>query len=267
MSAAATASDVLSGAARWCALEGDGLFVLAGLPGASVDTVTIDPPYCSGGVSEASRTASTGQGLRSENLAKFGWFVGDNMTTAGLVWLLRSTAFEALRVVKPSGSLLVFADWRMVPNLGPAIESAGWRYQNLIVWNKGSMGLGTGFRAQHEMVLHYTAGAPVYHHKGTSNVITVPRVTGDDREHQTQKPVRLMRELLRVVSPVDGVVVDTFAGSGSTGVAALEEGMRAILCERAAAHVETIRERCAAVATGVDHRAPVEQGRLFSGAA
>lgn len=263
MSAQATAADVLRGDARWCVVEGDGLATLAGMPDASIDTVTIDPPYCSGGVSEASRVAAGGQGLRSENLTKFGWFVGDNMTTAGLVWLLRATAFEALRATKPSGSLLVFADWRMVPNIGPAIESAGWRYQNLVTWNKGSMGLGSGFRAQSEMVLHFTAGAPVYHHKGTGNVITVPRVTGDDREHQTQKPVALMRELLRVVSPGDGVVVDTFAGSGSTGVAALELGMRAVLCERALEHVATARQRCAAAAIGTDYRAPASQMGLF----
>lgn len=264
MSAAATPADVLAGTARWCVVEGDALDALRAMPSASVDAVVTDPPYCSGSVSEASRSAASGQGLRTETLAKFGWFVGDNMGTAGLVWLLRAMAFEALRVVKPSGSMLVCCDWRMVPNLAPALESAGWRFQNIIVWNKGSMGLGAGFRAQHEMVLHYTAGSPVYHDKGSANVLTVGRIGADEREHQTQKPVDLIRQLLRVVCPRDGVVFDGFGGSGTTGVAALIEGMRAILAERAPEHVATARARCGDAEASTDRRAPATQGQLFA---
>lgn len=238
-------ADVLTGAARWHVEQGDALDVLRGVAHESVDAVITDPPYCSGSVSESSRTAAKGQGLRSENITRFGWFVGDNMGTAGLVWLLRSMAIEARRVVRLSGHLLVFCDWRMLSSLQPAIESAGWRAQNLVVWNKGSMGLGTGFRAQHELVMHFTAGAPAYHDRSTGNVVTASRVAGDDREHQTQKPVDLMRRLVRVVAPVDGVVMDPFAGSASTLVAALAEGRRCIGIERDAGYVEIARRRCA----------------------
>ena len=143
-----------------------------------VDAVLTDPPYCSGAVSEAGRTAAKGQGLRSENLARFGWFVGDNMGTAGLVFLLRSMAFRALEILNPEGHMLVFCDWRMVPSLAPAIESSGARFQNLVVWDKESMGLGLGFRAQHEMILHFSAGSPKYHDLGTSNVIKAGRISG-----------------------------------------------------------------------------------------
>src|SRR5688572_24490133 len=125
---------------------GDALTAVRSLADASIDAVVTDPPYCSGAVAEASRTAAKGQGLLSENLRRFGWFTGDNMTTAGLAFLLRDLAFESVRVVKPTGSMVVFCDWRMVPNVVPAIESAGLRYQNLIVWDKGAIGLGTGFR-------------------------------------------------------------------------------------------------------------------------
>lgn len=226
-------------------IHGDCLDMLRGMGSASVDAVITDPPYCAGAVSEASRTSAAGQGLRSENIKRFGWFVGDNMGTAGLVWLLRSIAVESARVVKPSGSVLMFCDWRMVASLQPAIESAGLRFQNLIVWDKEHMGLGTGFRAQHEMILHYTNGAPQYHDRSISNVLKAKRVRGDDREHQTQKPVDLMAKLIRVVCPVGGLVVDPFAGSGSTGVAAIMEGRRFIGSERDPIHVETARKRIA----------------------
>lgn len=221
--------------------HGDCLEILAILD--PFDALITDPPYCSGSVSEAGRTAAKGQGLRSENLTRFGWFVGDNMGTAGLVFLLRSVAFRALDRMSPEGSALFFCDWRMVPNLAPAIESAGMRFQNLVVWDKGAMGLGMGFRAQHEIVLHFTAGSPKYHDLGTPNVIRASRVTADDREHQTQKPIDLMQRLVRVCCPVGGTVVDPFMGSGSTALAAIAESRRFVGIERDPEHFATACER------------------------
>lgn len=209
----------------------------------SVDAVITDPPYCSGSVSEASRAAAKGQGLRSENIGRFGWFKGDNMGTSGLVFLLRSVAWEAQRVLKPSGSLIMFCDWRMLPNLAPAIESVGFRYQNMIVWDKGAMGLGTGFRAQHELAMHFTNGAPSYHSKSVSNVIKSSRVGAKEREHQTQKPIDLMQKLIEVTTPPDGVVLDPFMGSGSTGVAAVSAGYQFIGIERDQEYFEIARRR------------------------
>lgn len=196
------------------------------------DAVITDPPYCSGSVSEASRTAAKGQGLRSENIARLGWFKGDNMGTAGLVFLLRSIAWEAQKILSQSGSVLMFCDWRMLPNLAPAIESVGLRYQNMIVWDKENMGLGAGFRAQHELVMHFTNGAPEYHNRSVANVVKARRVTAKEREHQTQKPVDLMCQLVSVVCPPDGIVLDPFMGSGTTGVAAIMSGRKFIGIER-----------------------------------
>ena len=223
--------------------QGDCLDVMRGMEAGSVDSIVTDPPYCSGSVSEASRTAAKGQGLRSENLRRFGWFSGDNMGTAGLVFLIRTMAFEAARILKSSGSLLCFCDWRMVSSLQPAIESAGLRYQGLLVWDKGHMGLGAGFRAQHELILHFTNGKPEYHNKCTANVLRAKRVSATDREHQTQKPTDLMQALLRVVTPPGGTVLDPFMGSGSTGKAAMLEGFRFIGIEREAEYIEIARAR------------------------
>ena len=89
-------------------IRGDCLEVMKSMPDGCVDAVITDPPYCSGSVSEASRTAAKGQGLRSKNIQRLGWFVGDNMGTAGLVWLIRSMAVESLRLLKGNGSLLIF---------------------------------------------------------------------------------------------------------------------------------------------------------------
>ena len=63
--------------------------------------------------------------------------------------------------------------------------------------------------------------------------------------HPTVKPIDLMRWLTRLVTPPEGLVLDPFAGSGTTGVACLAEGFRAILCEREEAYLADIRERLA----------------------
>jgi DNA modification methylase len=61
--------------------------------------------------------------------------------------------------------------------------------------------------------------------------------------HPTVKPVALMRHLVRLVTPPGGVVLDPFAGSGTTGEAALLEGMRSVLIEREPDYVPLIAQR------------------------
>jgi site-specific DNA-methyltransferase (adenine-specific) len=69
-----------------------------------------------------------------------------------------------------------------------------------------------------------------------------------DNKHPTVKPTDLMRYLCRLVTPPGGIVLDPFAGSGSTGKGATLEGFRFIGIEREAEYVEIARARIAAVA-------------------
>jgi site-specific DNA-methyltransferase (adenine-specific) len=64
-----------------------------------------------------------------------------------------------------------------------------------------------------------------------------------DSKHPTVKPIALMRYLCRLVTPPGGLVLDPFAGSGTTGQAALDEGFRAVLIEREAEYIDDIRRR------------------------
>jgi site-specific DNA-methyltransferase (adenine-specific) len=96
----------------------------------------------------------------------------------------------------------------------------------MVVWDKGHLGLGNGFRAQHELVCHASKGVPNIANRGVGNVLTEKRVPTTD--HPSPKPVPLMIRLLSVVTAEGGVVLDPFMGSGSTLVAAYESGRRAI---------------------------------------
>jgi DNA modification methylase len=76
------------------------------------------------------------------------------------------------------------------------------------------------------------------------------KADADDRlgsKHPTVKPVALMRWLCRLVTQPGGTVLDPFAGSGTTGMAALAEGFSAILIEREAEYVSDIKCRLAHV--------------------
>lgn len=202
-----------------------------------------DPPYCSGGFTEAAKRSAKGQGLRSETRRESDWFGGDNMTSAGLQWLLRSVAvaFKG-HAADEACTASFFADWRMVPLLAMAIESAGLRFQSMPIWDKQAAGLGTGFRAQHECILHFSIDTPRYHSKSFGNVLRAPRMPSD-RDHPTEKPVGLMSALIDVQTEIGTTVLDPFMGSGSTGVAAVSMGRKFVGIEHDPKHFDTACRR------------------------
>lgn len=76
------------------------------------------------------------------------------------------------------------------------------------------------------------------------------KADADDRlgsKHPTVKPVDLMAYLIKLVTPPGGVVLDPFAGSGTTGMACMREGFECVLIEREAEYVEDIKRRIAHV--------------------
>ena len=66
-------------------------------------------------------------------------------------------------------------------------------------------------------------------------------------KHPTVKPINLIRWLARLVTPPNGLILDPFAGSGTTGAAAHLEGFRAVLVEREAEYFADIERRLAAL--------------------
>lgn len=103
------------------------------------------------------------------------------------------------------------------------------------------------------------------------------KADADDRlgsKHPTVKPLDLMQYLVRLVTPPKGLVLDLFAGTGTTGEAAIREGMRAILIEREPEYQDDIRRRMKLAMSGPDERAresikakmkdqPIDAGPLF----
>lgn len=81
--------------------------------------------------------------------------------------------------------------------------------------------------------------------KERSNGTVIKEAPLYQNNHPTVKSQALMRYLVRLITPPGGVVLDFFAGSGSTGVAAIAEGFHYILIEQSAEYIEIIQARIA----------------------
>jgi site-specific DNA-methyltransferase (adenine-specific) len=151
-----------------------------------------------------------------------------------------------MHILKPGGYFMSFTDWRQLPVMTDAVQMGGVFWRGIIAWDKGR-----GARAPHkgyfkhqcEYVVWGTRGAiPIAHHDGPFDGCVHCVVRQNDKHHLTGKPTELMRALVRPVIP-GGLILDPFAGSGSTGVAALLSGRRFIGIEREEAYVEIARAR------------------------
>jgi site-specific DNA-methyltransferase (adenine-specific) len=83
---------------------------------------------------------------------------------------------------------------------------------------------------------------PVFKYQAKASAKERPK-DAEGKGHPTVKPLELMRWLVRLVTPPDGLVVDPFAGSGTTGEACLLEGFRCVLIEREADYMPLIAAR------------------------
>ena len=104
--------------------------------------------------------------------------------------------------------------------------------------------VGAIFRNQHEFIVHMTAGTPMPpQRRDMPNVLRYPSVR--DGDHPTEKPTALLQDLPSVVCPPHGVVLDPFAGSGSTLTAAKVTGRQAIGIEADERYCEIAARRLA----------------------
>jgi DNA modification methylase len=187
--------------------------------GAPIDGLVTDPPYCSGGFQEAQRSAGS-VGRRGDVSVK-----NDKLSTRGYLKML-----DAVIDNVDARFCYVFTDWRMWTTLFDCCEHRGYGVRSMIVWNKGTAGMGRGWRSQHELVLFGARESPGWPESWPSegNVIDCPR-TGNV-EHATEKPVALVARLLKN-SPFLQTVADPFCGSGTTILAAAEAGIRCLAVE------------------------------------
>lgn len=222
-------------------LQGDCREIMMGLPPGQFDCIVTDPPY--------------GETSLQWDVWPVGW------------------VSEAVRMLKPTGSMWCFGSFRMFMQNGPEFAAAGLRISQEVVWEKhnGSCLFNDRFRRVHELAVHFYKASSSW-----GDVFKAPQVTNDATAstvrkrgrpsqwigatgdtvyrseaggprlmrsviycrsehgralHPTQKPLGIVSPLLAYSCPPGGTVLDPFAGSGSTGLAARVAGIHATLIE------------------------------------
>ena len=175
------------------------------------DMVFTDPPYgmsfCSG--------RSTAKGA----LVK-GWKVieGDEKRDADLIKMVTDAFTIAKKTNKNEGSLYICFTWRTYDEFINALKQANIKVNNLIVWDKKSIGIGNSdYRFQHEFIF-YSKGK-WYGNKSQSDIWSLSRGATSKYVHPTQKPVELIEKGILNSSKQEDIVLDLFLGSGSTLIA------------------------------------------------
>lgn len=231
--------------------RGDALAVLATLPDASVDAVVTDPPYSSGGFTRADRTSSTRtKYVDSDALHDLKDFEGDNRDQRAYGYWCALWLSECLRICKPSGVVLLFTDWRQLPITTDALQAGGWVWRGVVPWAKTNARPMAGrFTSQCEYVVWGSRGGMGLDFSAECfpgfYVANPPK----DRDHITQKPLSVMRELVKI-APKGGTILDPFMGSGTTGIAAVLEGRKFIGIELTEHYHQVASERIATARQG-----------------
>jgi len=243
--------------------QGDALPMLRDLPACSVDAVVTDPPYSSGGQFRGDRAGpqTNRKYIRGED-HELPEIEGDSRDQRAFTLWCSIWLAEAWRATRPGGAAVVATDWRQLGSVVDAILVAGWVYRGIVPWVKPSARPQLGrFRASTEFFVWGTRGpCPQTDecHPGYFEC-SAPR----DREHPTEKPEAVMRGLVRI-APAGGLVLDPFAGSGTTLVAALAEGRRALGFEMSPEYAAIAERRCSEVVAQVPRGS--QQDGLFGGA-
>ncbi len=235
-------------------IQGDCLEVMRGFSDASIDLILTDPPYGHNNnnngdlISRWEEALGKGESPKEEYrpIANDGVEAND---------LFRAFLVEARRLLMPGCCCCCCCGGG---GGGPDPQFARWslwmdevlEFKQMVVWDKGPMGMGWHYRRSYETVLvAYKPGAAVRWYDTTKRVENIIRPVGkiipQKDDHPTLKPVRLMEFFIRLHSKEGDIVLDPFAGSGTTLVAAKRLNRRYIGIEIDGKWAEEARGRIA----------------------
>lgn len=198
---------------------GDAVETMAAMRGQSIDLVIADPPY---------------------NLGKDYGNNRDERTLADYRRFTRAWLSEAVRLLKPTGSIYVFMGVRFIAELQVMLEQEfGLCFNGWITWHyTQGMGRKRGFSPRHEDILYFTRGSdftfnldairvPQKYFRKRNNMTGanpgdvwqfshVHYCSGERQPHPTQKPEALIERMVRASSNPGDRVLDPFVGSGTS---------------------------------------------------
>ena len=134
---------------------------------------------------------------------------------------------EFYRIVKPQAHLYMFLGIRDFLPILNAAEKAGWELLDQLIWAKRTKIMSRYFMKQVEHIYMFCRKKDRRkrcNKPSTSNLLNCPIVQkkcGKTKRHPTEKPLTLLETLITMSSNEGDIILDAFAGSGSTGVASV----------------------------------------------
>jgi DNA modification methylase len=220
------------------------------LEGQTADVVLTDPPFnvpIDGNVS----------GLGKVKHQEFAMASGE-MSEAEFTGFLSSFLGCAKACSKDGAIMFVFMDWRHLTELSTAGRDNDLELKNLVVWAKDNAGMGSFYRSKHELCFVFKEGGASHtntfelgqHGRYRTNVWEYAGVNtfrngrlDELAMHPTVKPVAMIADAIRDVTRRAEIVLDPFAGSGTTVIAAEKTGRHARVIEYDPGYCDVIVRR------------------------
>ena len=190
------------------------------LPSESVDLVVTDPPYK---ITSRGCSGTTGGMMKTKESMKGNIFKHNHIKMSDYIP-------DLYRVLKEGTHCYIMTNHlNLVEMLTTAINS-GFHFIKSLIWDKGNKIMGRAYMSQFEYILFFRKGKfKKINECGTSDILSVPNKKSRENGknlHDTEKPVELMKTLIRNSSQVGDRVLDPFVGIGSTAIAAKELGRK-----------------------------------------
>lgn len=199
------------------------------IPTETVDLVITDPPY---GIDFQSQ-------WRKDKMQWKPKILNDERPFTDFIYGLK-------RIVKKSGAVMIFTRWDVQQTFIDVMTEEGMKPKNILIWDKVIHGMGDlqkAYGSRYESIIFWANKNFRFNGKRPIDIIRWPRVNPADLLHPNEKPVGLIKELIRQTTHEGDVVADLFMGSGTTAIACIETDRNYIGFELDKKYVDIARKR------------------------
>ena len=226
---------------------GDCMSELSKIESDSIDLVLIDPPYI---ISKESNFKNGGKDQKMTTKYNLSIDFGE-WDKVDLNWL--DLFKEYNRILKKGGTIIIFYDIWKSSELKSGAESVKLKQPRVGVWNKTNpvpINSSKNYlsNASEYFFTFVKGGKPTFNSKYDNGVYNYPICHGKERyKHPTQKPLNLIMDLVKKHSNPGDLVLDSFAGTGTTGEACQLLDRKFILIEKEEEYISIIKDRLSRV--------------------
>ena len=225
-----------AGALQWILYEGSFQDHAKNVVDSSVDLIYSDLPF----------------GVNLSEMSKHSGGVVDYQDgRVSITSSLKDCAEQSFRVLRPDRYAIFWFGFNYYTDLLIELQRAGFGVAPVpVIWFKHTRSTenpNTRYANAYDAALVAMKGSPVFIRPGSANVVDLPSVTSSDRLQIAQQPVALVRKFIEDTTAEGATVVDFTAGSGTTGVAALELKRKVILFEKEPTACMLIKARLGAM--------------------